>query len=140
MKFQDDIQVYGDQKYRDKNCPKEVTEQITFVNKIRREYPETYGAVITHIRNEGKRSVQQAMREKAEGMTKGASDIFIPGSPSFLCELKRKDHTKSRWKDGQQEYLLTAQKLGAFACVALGWEAAMEAFIEWLSYQNITTD
>ena len=65
-------------------------------------------------------------------MTKGASDIIIPGSPAFVCELKRRDHTKSRWEDGQQEYLTAAQDAGAFVCIALGADAAMEAFNDWL--------
>jgi hypothetical protein len=68
-------------------------------------------------------------------MTEGASDIIIPGCPAFVCELKRRDHTKSKWQDGQLEYLETAQKAGAFVCVALGADAAMEAFEEWLKSQ-----
>ena len=64
-------------------------------------------------------------------MTTGAPDIIIPGRRTFLCELKRRDHTKSKISDLQIKYLETAQSLGAFACIALGWEAAMEAFHEW---------
>lgn len=140
MKFPTEIKAYGDPEYRNKKCPLEVTEQITFVNEVRRRYPDTYGKVITHIRNEGKRSAQAAMRHKAEGMTKGASDIIIPGCPSFVCELKRQDRTLSQWKEGQLKYLTTSENLGAFSCVAFGWEAAMEGFNEWLLCQNITTD
>lgn len=130
MKFHPDIKVYGDTAYRG-DCPSESAEAVTFFAKIRREYPDSYGRIATHIRNEGKRSVHQVARQKSEGMTKGAPDIVIPGCPAFICELKRKDHTKSTWQDGQQEYLLAAQQIGAFACVALGYEAAYEAFIYW---------
>ncbi len=125
MKFNPDIPVYGDVDFRGK-CPTESAEQITFFNKIRKVEP-----CATHIRNEGKKTYQQVARQKAEGMTKGASDIIIPGSPAFVCELKRKDHTKSRWQDGQIEYLLNAKKNGAFVCVALGWQSAMQAYKEW---------
>ena len=65
-------------------------------------------------------------------MTPGASDIIIPASVSFVCELKRKDHTQSKWQDGQIEYLEAANHAGAFVCVALGWEAAWQAFNDWL--------
>ena len=130
MKFHPDIQVFGDVKFRG-DCPSETLEAITFFAKIRKEYPETFGKIATHIRNEGKRSHQQTSMQKAEGMTTGASDILIPGSPSFCCELKRQDHTKSKWQDGQQKHLLEAQKQGSFVCVALGYKAAYDAFIYW---------
>ena len=72
------------------------------------------------------------MKHQAEGMTKGAADIIIPARVAFVCELKRQDHTLSRWQSGQQEYLEAAQAAGAFACVALGAAAAWQAFEEWL--------
>jgi hypothetical protein len=50
-----------------------------------------------------------------------------------VCELKRRDHTKSKFQPGQEEYLRAAQQLGSFACVALGVDAAEEAFNEYLA-------
>jgi hypothetical protein len=129
MKFSNDIPVFGDTKWRGE-CPSESAEQVTFFGKLRRELPEL-AAVAIHPRNEGKRTHGQTMRHKAEGMTPGASDIIIPGLPAFVCELKRKDHTKSRWQPQQPEYLEQCKKLGAFACVALGHEAAWQALKEW---------
>ena len=32
----------------------------------------------------------------------------------------------SSWEEGQQQYLESAQTLGARVCVALGWRAAMQ--------------
>ena len=130
MKFNPSIPVYGDIKFRG-DCPSETVEAVTFFAKLRREYPDSYGKIATHIRNEGKRSYQQTARQKSEGMTVGAADIFIPASPAFVCELKRQDHTKSKWQEGQEEYLLEAQKQGAFVCVALGYLAAFDAFFTW---------
>ena len=135
MKFHPKIPVYGDQKYRDV-CPAENKEQVTFFARIRRMYPNTWGAIAIHPRNEGMRTHAQAAFQKAEGMVKGASDVIIPGSPSFVCEIKRRDHTKSIWQEGQQEYLLAAQSAGAFVCVALGADAAMEAFNDYLNQKN----
>lgn len=131
MKFAEWLKVYGDQSFRGE-CPPESNEQITFFNKLRREYPDTLGRLAIHPRNEGKRTHQQTMRHKAEGMTEGASDIVIPGAPAFVCELKRKNHTKSRFEDGQLEYLQAAQDAGCFVCVSLGWEAAWQALQDWL--------
>ena len=50
----------------------------------------------------------------------------------FVCEMKRQDHTKSRWQDGQLEFLEASQKQGAFTCVALGYVAALEAVKDWI--------
>ena len=139
MKFPNWLNVYGDIKFRG-DCPSETAEAVTFFAKIRREYPDSYGLIATHIRNEGKRTFHQTMKQQSEGMTKGAPDIIIPGNPTFICELKRQDHTKSSWQDGQQEYLEAAQKAGAFVCVALGYKAAYEAFIYWKDKNNLHSD
>lgn len=129
MKFPTWLKVYGDQKKRG-NCPSETAEQITFFNAIRRQYPETWGRIALHPRNEGRRTYAQAQREKSEGMTDGAPDIVIG---DFFCELKRQDHTKSTWQKGQLEYLEAASDCGMFVCVALGWAAAIDAFEEYLN-------
>lgn len=131
MKFNHEIPVYGNTDYRNKKCPHESAEQMTFFNTLRHDYPDL-GMIAIHPRNEGKRTIQQTMRHKAEGMTAGASDIIIPGSPAFVCEMKRQDHTVSSWEPNQIDYLLACKKQGAFVCVALGWKAAMEALKEWI--------
>ena len=139
MKFHADIPVYGDITFRG-DCPSESLEAVTFFAKLRREHPDTYGLIATHIRNEGLRTFHQAARQKSEGMTKGAPDIIIPASVAFICELKRQDHTKSKWQDGQQEYLLEAQKQGAFVCVALGYVGAYKAFNYWIEKKSLHND
>lgn len=133
MIFPDWLPVYGDINYRG-SCAKETVEQATFFNRLRAQYPKTYGSIGLHIKNEGKRSIQEHMKMKAEGgFISGASDVVIPGSPTFVCEIKRKNHTLSTWQKGQQDYLKAAKECGAFVCVALGHEAAWEAFKEWVS-------
>jgi hypothetical protein len=129
MKFPSWLKVYGDTSYRGE-CPSETLEAITFFAQLRREYPDTYGLIATHIRNEGKRSWEQVARQKAEGMTKGAPDIIIPTRRAFVCEMKRRDHTKSKWQPMQLEYLKSAHDAGAFVCVALGYDAAYSAFLD----------
>ena len=132
MKFNSEIKVFGDLSFRG-NCPPESAEQITFFNTLRRDFPEL-GRIAIHPRNEGKRTVQQTQRQKAEGMTPGAADIIIPSNPAFVCELKRKDHTKCAWQPNQLDYLQAAIDAGAFVCVALGHEAALEALDEWMRF------
>lgn len=128
------IKIYGDLTYRDKQCPKEAAEQMTFVNRVRKEFPDTHGMTLFHAKNEQKRrkgQIQQVKKDKAMGMVTGCPDIHDHGSPSFCMELKRKDPTLSSISDEQINYLLAAKKSGAFVCIALGCEAAWEAFNEW---------
>lgn len=137
MKLPDNIKVYGDTEYRGA-CPAENAEQVTFFNRIRKRYPETYGALALHPRNEGRRTLLQAAHQKAEGMTTGATDIVIPASPPFVCELKRRDHTKSEIRLEQARYMQAAQQMGAFCCIALGVDAAWQAFEEYVAEREKT--
>lgn len=131
MKFPSSLNLYGDPEFRGVS-PSETVEQVTFFARLRRQWPISWGLIAVHVRNEGKRSFMQAARHKAEGMTPGAADVIIPGSPAFVCEIKRRDHTQSRWQDGQVEYLEACAKAGAFVCVALGCDAAVSAFEDYL--------
>jgi len=133
------VPIYGDVSWRGK-CPPEHVEQASFFSKLRRDQPDTFGLIALHPRNEGLKSAGQfssVVKHQIEGMAKGAADIVIPGLSgcrrygAFVCELKRQDHTLSKWEQGQQEYLAACAAVGAFACVALGAAAAWGAFMEW---------
>lgn len=130
MKIPKWLPSYGDMEFRGK-CPLESAEQITLFNIIRKRYPQAI-----HPRNEGKRTHNQVKRQKAEGMTPGASDLIIPASVCFVGELKRQDHTQSVWQDGQIDYLENAKNDGAFVCVAFGYKAMLEAIREWEELNN----
>lgn len=133
------ITVYGDLKFRGE-CPKEDAELITFFNELRRRSP-MLASVALHIKNEGKRTGAQAMAERAKGALKtGATDIVIPGRVSFICELKRLDHTKSRIELPQLHYMKNAQQAGAFTCVALGYLSALCALEHWLERCEIPVE
>ena len=132
MKFHPDIPVYGDQKWRG-DCPREQLEMATFFGWLRGNMPEM-ARIAIHPKNEGQLRGGQfsaLATDKTQGMVKGAADIIIPGAPSFVCEMKRKDHTKGAFEEGQMEYLLAAQSCGAFVCVGLGWEGAALAVQAW---------
>lgn len=127
-----DVRVY-DGDFRG-DCPQESAEQVTFFNQLRKAYPDTWGALALHPRNEGLRAgghLAAVQKYKAEGMTPGAADIIIPARVAFVCELKRQDRTKCKWQPGQVEYLTAAAQAGAWACVAFGWREAWRAFEEW---------
>lgn len=134
MKMHEDIKVFGNMDFRG-DCALEDAELITFFNQLRIKYPKL-AKIAIHPDNEGLifgTGFNNNIRQKAKGAIRnGAADIIIVGCPSFVCEMKRKDHTKSRWQDGQVDFLQTSQKLGAFVCVALGYEAAIEALNDWL--------
>lgn len=130
MKLPDHIPIYGNPAYRGQ-CPLENADQVTLIGFIRRQWPKTWGVLAFHPRNEGQRTWGQAAWQKAEGMTGGTVDLIIPARVTLVLELKRKDHTKSKWQPGQIEYLTSAQDAGAFACIALGYEAAIEAVEAW---------
>lgn len=138
MKLDDcPVPIYGNPGWRGE-CPMESLEQVTFFNRLRTQYPGNWGVLAIHPRNEQQlRGAQHRglIRQKAEGMSPGAADIVIPGSPAFVCEIKRRDRTRSKWQDGQREYLEAAMGAGCFVCVALGCDAAWEAFEEWRQTQ-----
>ena len=132
MIFPNGIKLYGDKDFRDKKCPVEDAELVTFINQIKKLYPESFGKLILHIPNEGKRKAHEVANLKKKGaLNTGASDIIIPGNPSLVMEMKRHDHTLSEWQHGQIEYLEASKAAGCFVCVCLGWEAAMMAFNDW---------
>lgn len=110
---------------------------VTFFNRLRTDHPETWGLLAIHPRNEGLKvggMFSSVMAHRAEGMTAGAADIVIPGRQTFVCEMKRRNHMLSSWQPGQVAYLEAARGAGAFACVALGADAATEAFKVWAAH------
>lgn len=135
MKIPNWLKTYGNTDFRG-DCPREDAELITFFNELKRIYPHLEKISI-HPDNEGLivgTAHNAHIKQKAKGaIKKGASDIVIIGSPTFVCEMKRQDHTKSQWQDGQLEFLELSHNNGAFACVAFGYVAALKAVEDWIS-------
>ena len=122
------LRVYGNMSYRD-GLKNETAQSQTFVNQMRKRHPEL---LIMHIKNEGKKTKSQADFDRSMGMLTGASDFIVIGNPTLCIEMKNADHTVSTISKEQQQFLLNAEKQGCFTCVALGWEAAMEAVEDWM--------
>lgn len=134
MIIPDWLKCYGDMKFRGE-CESEAAEQIAFFGEVRRCYPGSLGLIALHPKNEEKRKGRQfqtLISDKSKGFCKSASDIIIPGNPSFVCEMKRENHTKSKWQEGQLEYLKAAMNNGSFVCIALGAKAALDALADWM--------
>jgi hypothetical protein len=133
LKIPEGIKIYGDIHFRDDKCRKERVEQKEFFAWLKENRPALH-KIALHPKNEGKRTNQQAQDDRElGGLTKGASDILIPAGVTFVCEIKRVDHTKSKITKPQVSYLLDTQALGAFSCIALGSEAAIQAVLDWES-------
>lgn len=125
------IKYFGDLSYRGL-CPKETAEHMTFVSHVNNNYPDL---PLVHVKNEGVRTWRQAAFDKAMGsIRKGAPDIIILHKVPFVLEMKRKNPSLSDYSAEQIEFLENCSKLGCYACVAYGHEAAIEALREWLSY------
>lgn len=107
--------------------PSEAAEMATFFSQL----PDNLKRIALHIRNEGSMSHAQVMKLKiGGGYIKGASDIIIPGNPTFVCEMKSLSKT-SRVAREQKEYLNAAADNGAFAVLAYGYKSALEAVKDW---------
>lgn len=133
MKTPEWLPVFGDLP-KSKDNPHEDYVLSSLIARIRKDYPSTYGLVAFHVKNEGKRTTQQIKIDKVKGLTKGVSDLIIIGNPTLCLELKR-DNSCS-FEDGQLEFLEQAQKQGAFSCLAIGYQGALEALKHWVELQD----
>lgn len=133
MKIPQNITIFGDTEFRGV-CHTEGAELMTLVSTVKAKYP---GVILIHQKNEGRRTWRQASVDKSIGaIDTGASDIVLIGYENMRClfiELKRKDITKSSISEKQIEYLRRAEGMGHYACIALGYEAAMIAIDGWVN-------
>lgn len=139
------IEIRGDVSFRG-DCKLEDVDLASFFAWVRYQYPQ-YASFIFHPETEfnptGGASYNYHAKSKAKGRLDGLADIIcLPisqGAPAFLCELKRQDISKSLASAKRKQHfenqlmLLSSQKAaGNFAIVALGFEAAKAAFIEYV--------
>ena len=107
--------------------PTEHAEQVTFVAEFRRQYPDVR---IFAIPNGGFRHKVTADRLKAEGVTSGVPDTFVPAW-NLWVEMKRQKG--GRLSPEQKDWKAYLESVGHTVIVAKGWEDAMKQI------QNITT-
>ena len=133
MKTPEWLPKFGDLP-KSTNNPAEDYVLSSLVSRIRKDYPTTYGLVAFHVKNESKRTTTQIKIDKLKGLTKGVSDLIVIGNPTLCMEIK-KDNS-CRFEDGQLQFLEQAQKGGAFACLAIGYQGALDAFHHWIEIQK----
>ena len=83
---------------------------------------------IFHIANGGWRTITEAKRFKAEGVTAGVSDLCLPvplnGYHGMYIEMKRPDHKNKPTKE-QKDWLDYFNSVGYKAVVCYGYEDAV---------------
>ena len=103
--------------------PSEHTEQVNFVNWMRYNHPNIWVAAIP---NGGKRSIKVAKQLKAEGVSAGFPDLFIPSLKLFI-EMKRiKGSAISKEQKQWHEYL---RGYGYTVEICKGCDAAKQIII-----------
>ena len=125
MKIKKGDTLIGVQKtYRFKHS--EHSEQVGFVNWFRAKYPHT---LIFAIPNGEKRSISVATRLKAEGVTRGIPDLYIP-SCNLWVEMKRA--TGGRLSPDQKKVIEYLRSVGHTVIVGKGASDASKQVLEFL--------
>ena len=125
MKIKKGQTLIGVQKtYRFKHS--EHSEQVGFVNWFRAKYPHT---LIFAIPNGEKRSISVATRLKAEGVTRGIPDLYIP-SCNLWVEMKRA--TGGRLSPDQKKVIEYLRSVGHTVIVGKGAGDASKQVLEFL--------
>jgi len=117
--------LIGVQKtYRFKHS--EHSEQVGFVNWFRAKYPHT---LIFAIPNGEKRSISVATRLKAEGVTRGIPDLYIPAC-NLWVEMKRV--TGGRLSPDQKKVIEYLRSVGHTVIIGKGAGDASKQVLEFL--------
>jgi len=104
----------------------EHSEQVGFVNWFRAKYPHT---LIFAIPNGEKRSISVATRLKAEGVTRGIPDLYIP-SCNLWVEMKRA--TGGRLSPDQKKVIEYLRSVGHTVIAGKGAGDASKQVLEFL--------
>jgi len=105
----------------------ESLEQIRFVSWFRRNYP---GMRIISIPNGGLRNKVVASRMKAEGMSPGVPDLFVP-EVCLWIEMKRKNG--GSLSKHQKDWLAYLRDIGHHTMVCHGYDDACEQVTQLFS-------
>ena len=109
-----------------KTSHSEHSEQVGFVNWFRAKYPKV---LIFAIPNGEKRSISVATRLKAEGVTRGIPDLYIP-SCNLWVEMKR--FTGGRLSPDQKKIISYLESVGHTVIVGKGAGDASKQVLEFL--------
>ena len=108
-----------------KTSHSEHSEQVGFINWFRARYPKV---LIFAIPNGEKRSISVATRLRAEGVTRGIPDLFVP--PNLWIEMKRV--TGGRLSPDQKKVISYLESVGHTVIVGKGAGDASRQVLEFL--------
>jgi hypothetical protein len=103
--------------------PSEHAEQRTLVKWFRRQYPDAY---IFAIPNGDGRSKSAGARLKAEGVSSGVPDLYVPAWNLWI-EMKRQKG--GRLSDNQKNWIAYLEGVGHTVIVGYGFDDAREKII-----------
>ena len=106
----------------------ESREQMLFVQWMRQNYKEHR---IFHIPNGGARSLIEAGRLKAEGVSKGIPDLFVP---SLKLWIEMKKEVGGRVSPEQKDWIEYLETVGYHCIIGKGFEDAKAKTLKYLSY------
>lgn len=101
-------------------------EQCLFVQWFRRTYPDVR---VFAIPNGGARSLSVGARLKAEGVSRGVPDLFVPEWRLFIEMKREKGGIISEYQESWKNYL---EKNGYTVFVCNGFDKGKEMLRRWL--------
>ena len=104
--------------------PSEHLEQVRLVSWFRRQYPDTR---IFAIPNGGGRSASQGASLKAEGVTPGVPDLFVP---EWLLWVEMKRETGGVVSPVQKDWISYLEGIGHRVIVGKGFEDAKRQILD----------
>ena len=113
------------------NCNYEDDDAASFYLWVALHHPKVN---IFHVANESgfSSSAGHIEKRRRKGVRQGVSDYIIltpsRGYGFAVIESKRRDRTKSKWQEGQREFLNQCSSDGGFAAVCYGLEEMKKAF------------
>lgn len=111
---------------RTQSLPSEHSEQVGLINWFRGRFN---GVLIFAIPNGDKRALSVAKRLKAEGVTRGVPDLYVPAWNLWI-EMKRK--SGGRLSPEQKQIITYLQSLGHTVIVGKGAEDASAQILQFL--------
>lgn len=105
--------------------PSEHEEQCLFISLFRKTFPSVR---IIAIPNGGWRDIRTAARLKAEGVSAGVPDLFIPAWRLWI-EMKRRKH--GTVSTAQKDWIKYLKEIGYEVFVCYGADEAYKVVTEW---------
>jgi len=105
--------------------PSEHAHQVGFIQWFRCKFP---GVLILAIPNGGKRNINTAKKLKAEGVTPGIPDLFIPAFGTWI-EMKKPG---GKLSPAQKDIISYLESIGHTVIVGYGAEDASKKILKYM--------